>query len=208
MVAASLTSTPHMISATITALSRLIFDFHTDLAPETTSNLIGTINVFLDSNDREIVKSAIGFVKVAIVTLPAAQITPHLPDLIPSLLTWSSDHKNHFKLKIRHIFERLIRKFGLEAIAAEVGEDNQKFVNNIRKRQQRQKRKKGRGGETDGKAVGDASDDEVRLVERYLQSLTFLRIDCGREARCNECLRRCAVWQRERYGGQRHGSSS
>lgn len=142
MVAAGLTSSPHMISATITALSRLIFEFNSEVDIETKEELIATNTIFVASNNREIVKSAIGFVKVIIVSLPQELIMAHLPTLIPALLSWSSDHKNHFKVKIRHIFERLIRKFGYEAIERLVGEDDVKLVKNIRKRQLAAKRKK------------------------------------------------------------------
>ena len=142
MIAAGLTSSPHMISATITALSRLIFEFNNELDDETKEELIATNTIFVASNNREIVKSAIGFVKVIIVALPAPMILSHLPSLIPALLGWSADHKNHFKVKIRHIFERLLRKFGYEAIERLVGEDDVKLIKNIRKRQLAAKRKR------------------------------------------------------------------
>lgn len=142
MIAAGLTSTPHMISATITALSRLIFEFNSELDDGTKEELIATNTIFVASNNREIVKSAIGFVKVIIVALPPSLVMSHLPSLIPALLGWSSDHKNHFKIKIRHIFERLIRKFGYEAIERLAGEEDIKFIKNIRKRQLAAKRKR------------------------------------------------------------------
>src|SRR5690606_15747202 len=79
-------ASPHMISATVTALSRLLFEFKgkrsstPSKAPltEDTDNistkmhneLLMTILVFLTSANREIVKSTIGFVKLAIHTLP------------------------------------------------------------------------------------------------------------------------------------------
>lgn len=142
MVAAGLTSTPHMISACITALSRLLFDFHKDIDVTTTDELLSTISVFLKSNTREIVKSSLGFVKVCIAVLPHTTVETFLPNLVPSLLGWGNDHKNHFNLKVRHIFERLIRKFGFDKVASLVPEDGKKLVQNIRKKQLRAKRKK------------------------------------------------------------------
>lgn len=115
--------------------------------------------VFLSSKNREIVKSAVGFVKVAVVALPAADIQPHLAQLIPALLDWSTEHRNHFKLNIRHIFERLIRKFSFAQIEGLAREDGRKLLANIRKRQQRAKRKKDQR-DADGQAAD--SDEESK----------------------------------------------
>ncbi|KAJ1300373.1 hypothetical protein OPQ81_005192 [Rhizoctonia solani] len=61
MVAAGLVgATPHMISATITALSRLTFEFKDVLSANMLSELITTVVVFVSSANREIVKSALG----------------------------------------------------------------------------------------------------------------------------------------------------
>lgn len=122
------------------------------MTSETINELLATILVFLGSANREIVKSSVGFVKVAIVALPPVNVQPHLSKLVPALFSWSHEHRNHFKLNIRHIFERLIRKFGYEEIEALVEEDDRKLLANIRKRQQRAKRKQ------QAREDGDASD--------------------------------------------------
>lgn len=177
MVAAGLAgSSPHMISATITALSRLLFEYHgqslipassarllltyfTERLPsETISEMISTILIFLGSANREIVKSSVGFVKVAVVALAPVDIQPHLEALIPALLNWSHEHKNHFKLNIRHIFERLLRKFGYDKVESLTSEDDRKLLVNIRKRQQRSKRKREQA-HMDGNG---SSDDNVK----------------------------------------------
>ena len=161
MVAAGLAgNSPHMISATITALSRLLFEYHTQLDSTTISEMISTILVFLGSANREIVKSSVGFVKVAVVTLAPVDVQPHLEKLIPALLDWSHEHKNHFKLNIRHIFERLIRKFGYDEIEKLTREEDRKLLNNIRKRQMRAKRKK---EQQDGMAVDGQESGEENL---------------------------------------------
>ncbi|KDQ21665.1 hypothetical protein BOTBODRAFT_26095 [Botryobasidium botryosum FD-172 SS1] len=156
MVAAGLAgTTPHMISASITAISRIVFEFKDSLPESMHSDLITTIVVFLSSANREIVKSALGFAKLAIITLPVPTLRPHLSELVPALLGWSHDHKNHFKLKVRHIFERMIRRVGFEDVMKEAGEnENRKVLLNIKKRKERAKKKRtGKGGE-------EGSDDE------------------------------------------------
>ena len=157
MVSAGLVgASPHMISASLTALSRLLFEYHAQLPAETVSELVQTVDVFLKSANREIVKSALGLVKVAVVALPVESVRPHLAALVPSLLVWSNDSKNHFKLKVRHVFERLVRKFGDDAIATLVGDDDRKLLVSIRKSQQRQKRKKAASASTKAATQLDA----------------------------------------------------
>lgn len=117
--------------------------------------MLSTMLVFLGSANREIVKSAIGFVKVAVVCLAPVDIQPHLAALVPALFDWSHEHANHFKANIRHILERMLRKFGYAEIEALTPEKDRKLLVNIKKRQQRAKRKREAAEENEG-----ASDDE------------------------------------------------
>ena len=121
--------------------------------------MIATILIFLGSANREIVKSSVGFVKVAVVALAPIAIQPHLEALIPALLNWSHEHKNHFKLNIRHIFERLLRKFGYETIESLTREEDRKLLVNIRKRQQRSKRKREQADAEQQDDNGDSDDN-------------------------------------------------
>jgi ribosomal RNA-processing protein 12 len=106
--------------------------------------------VFLSSTNREIVKSILGFVKLIIHTLPVDLIEPHLKELVPALLARSHDHRNHFKVKVRHIFERILRRFAWDKIYSYSGEDEAaKVLVNIKKRKDRAKRKKASRDEDD-----------------------------------------------------------
>src|ERR1700709_2282679 len=109
------------------------------------TEIFTTLLVFLSSANREIIKSTLGYIKLAIHTLPVDLLRPHLKDLVPALLAWSHDHKNHFKSKVRHIFERMIRRFGWNDVYQAAGEDQAaKVLVNIKKRKERAKRKKAR----------------------------------------------------------------
>ncbi|KAG8730773.1 hypothetical protein FRC11_005860 [Ceratobasidium sp. 423] len=166
MVAAGLVgATPHMISATITALSRLTFEFKVVRADVLSSNmlseLITTVVVFVSSANREIVKSALGFAKVSVISLPTNVVTPHLESLVPALLGWSHDHKNHFKTKVLHILERMGRRFGWEALEAAAGtHERAGVVTHLRKKKERAKRKKEKQNEQES----DAEDAPVRAT--------------------------------------------
>ncbi|KAJ3778669.1 armadillo-type protein [Lentinula raphanica] len=167
MVAGGLAgSTPHMISATITAISRLVFEFKDSLTNTMKNEIFTTLLVFLSSANREIVKSVLGYIKLSIHTYPPNLIQPHLKELVPALLTWSHDHKNHFKSKVRHIFERLLRRFSWDEVYSAAGEgEASKVLVNIKKRKERAKRRKANKEEDDEEVsdvkptAGDAFED-------------------------------------------------
>lgn len=147
MVAAGLAgASARMISASITALARLVYEFHTALPAETLDELVATMAVYLESPNREIIKSALGFVKVAVVVLDAALVERLLPTLVPAVFGVRAEHKHHFKGRIRHLVERLIRRFGVEAIESLVDDDNKRLVTNIRKRKERARRRRAGAG--------------------------------------------------------------
>ncbi|KAF2220945.1 NUC173 domain-containing protein [Elsinoe ampelina] len=157
-------STPHMISASITALARILYTFHDRLAPAAVSELVATIDLFLTSANREIVQSCLGFVKVCILSLPTDMMRPRLETLIPNLCAWSKEHKAHFKAKVKHIFERMIKRFGVETVERFTPESDRALVKNIRKTKERAARKKAEGGEMD---VGDEAPKKGRFESEY-----------------------------------------
>lgn len=84
---------------------------------------------------------------------------------MPALLGWVHDHKNHFKQKTVHIFERMIRKFGYDEIYRFAGEgDEKKVLVGIKKKKDRAKKKKAGGGDGDG-------DEVVSFILSYAKFL-------------------------------------
>ncbi|KAI0161386.1 NUC173-domain-containing protein [Xylariaceae sp. FL1272] len=143
MVSAGLAgSTPHMISASITALTRILYEFRESLQQEVLSDLVQTMDLFLTSNNREIVKSVLGFVKVCVISLPTDMMLPRLPSMVPNLMVWSHEHKGHFKAKVKHILERMVRRFGFEHVNNSCPEADRRLLTNIRKTKERSKRKR------------------------------------------------------------------
>ncbi|KAF5511795.1 Ribosomal RNA-processing protein 12 [Colletotrichum siamense] len=156
MVSAGLVgSTPHMISASITALSRVLYEFRRSFSTNTLADLVQTMDLFLTSNNREIVKSVLGFVKICVVSLPSELVIPRLSSLIPNLIIWGHEHKGHFKSKVRHILERMVRKFGYDLVNQNCPESDRKLINNIRKTKERSKKKK-----EAARQAGEESDDD------------------------------------------------
>ncbi|RSL88178.1 hypothetical protein CEP51_001867 [Fusarium floridanum] len=168
MVSAGLAgNTPHMISASITAISRLLYEFRSDLSEQTLSDLVQTMDLFLTSNNREIVKSCLGFVKVCVISLPVELMLPRLSTLVPNLIVWSHEHKGHFKAKVKHILERMVRRFGYDNIHQNCPEADKKLIVNIRKTKERTKKKKDAA-----KAAhdGDDSDDDEDQPKRQFEN--------------------------------------
>ncbi|KAJ3045300.1 hypothetical protein HK097_001257 [Rhizophlyctis rosea] len=157
-----------MQSGAMSSLARLVFEFHDQMEDELLEELVSTVLMFMDSKNREIVKAALGFVKVAVVTLTQELLEENLENIVVSILTHSRDHKSHFKSKVRHIFERLVRKFSYEAIEGFVPESDRKLIINIKKRRDRIKKQKAqaRKMEIDGDAQPGSDDDEVAALAR------------------------------------------
>lgn len=168
MVSAGLAgSTPHMISASITAISRLLYEFRSDLSDATLSDLVQTMDLFLTSNNREIVKSCLGFVKVCVIGLPVELMLPRLSTLVPNLIVWSHEHKGHFKAKVKHILERMVRRFGYDNIHKNCPDDDKKLIVNIRKTKERSKKKKDAARGEDGE---ESDDDEEGQPKRQFEN--------------------------------------
>ncbi|OAA55958.1 pre-rRNA processing protein [Niveomyces insectorum RCEF 264] len=160
MVSAGLAgSTPHMISASITAITRILYEFRTSLDRQALDDLVQTVELFLTSNNREIVRSVLGFVKVCIISLPADMMRPRLPTLVPNLMVWSHEHKSHFRAKVKHILDRMVRRFGDEIVSKNCPEQDRKLIANIRKTKERNKRKKKATNEAGGNGSGDEDEN-------------------------------------------------
>ena len=144
-------ATPHMISAGVMALTRLLYEFtHLIGDPQ---GLVSAVMQLMRSRAREVVRSALGFARAAAARLPAEELEPLLPAVVPALLLWCEDTKNKFKLKVRVVLERLVRRCGLEAVAAQVPEEHARLMAHIRKMMGRADRRRRGGAESDDGAT-------------------------------------------------------
>ncbi|KAJ3043390.1 hypothetical protein HDV00_005088 [Rhizophlyctis rosea] len=163
MVTAGLAgSTSSMQSAATASLGRLVFEFHDMMDEELLEELVGTVMYFMESRNREIIKAALGFVKVVVVCLRQEVLEGSLEQIVVSILTHSRDHKSHFKSKVRHIFERLVRKFSYEAIEGFVPEADRKLIVNIKKRRDRLKKQKAAARKEAMQGEEDSDGDEIK----------------------------------------------
>ncbi|KIX05464.1 uncharacterized protein Z518_06336 [Rhinocladiella mackenziei CBS 650.93] len=155
MVSAGLAGVaPHMVAASVIALSRMLFEYHSQLPDKTKGELVDTVSMFLQSNNREIVRAVLGFVKVMVVVLPTEMVEPRMPSLVPGLMIWSKENKGRLRAKVKGILDRCLRRFGASKVEGWVASDDRKVVVNIRKRRERARRKKkaNEGDEDEGDA--------------------------------------------------------
>lgn len=148
-------STPHMQSAAVMALARLLYEFAGKLHTSA-SRLMPAVLMLLRTKSREVVKSVLGFIKVCAMRMPVDVLTPQLGAILEGLLLWAEDSKNKFKLKVRVVVERLARRCGFDTLAAVIPESDSHLLRHIRKQNNRKMRKRS-GAESD---EGDEGDDE------------------------------------------------
>lgn len=123
---------PRMISASVMALARLLFEFPAELQLPG-AVLLPSLCTLLHSKAREVIKSVLGFLKVAAVRLPVEILQQHMATMIEGLLIWAQDSKNKFKMKVRRLLERLCKRCGYEAVAAAWPDADPKLLSSIRK---------------------------------------------------------------------------
>lgn len=172
MISAGLVgSSAQMVSASISALARILYEFHIQLSLNVVEDLVETMDLFLTSPNREIVRSVLGFAKVAVVVLPQGILVPRLKTLVPSLMSWSREHKTQFRSKIKHLIERMIRRLGFELVYKHCPEDDRKFINNIRKAKERRKRKKDAAADADHENGTTTEKRRLNFESEYDQAI-------------------------------------
>ncbi|ORY80896.1 armadillo-type protein [Protomyces lactucae-debilis] len=178
MVQAGLASpTPHMVSATVTALARLLFEFQDDLSPTFIVEMLDAMEPILESKNREIARAALGFYKVVVISLPTDLVVSRLQSLVAHLVGWSHEHSRDFKSKVKHLLERMVRRYGFDLMERHIPDADKKLLANIRKQQERKKRAKREEGEnadaarklTGGNAFDDAMQESDESEEEVAE---------------------------------------
>lgn len=153
MVMAGFAGSPHMISATLLALTRIMYEFKDKVTGDMLESIIDSVCLLLKSKSREVVQSALAFVKVTVSTYPVTVLAQHLKVIMSSLTSMKEDCHHHFRFKAKEVYTKLIKKFGYETIYNMSTEGIRKQLVNIRKTLERAKKKrkdKPESGESEG----------------------------------------------------------
>ncbi|XP_060624215.2 RRP12-like protein [Anolis sagrei] len=154
LIYAGLTSSVTMISCTVLALARLLFEFKDQVAPDALEQLMKHVCLLLGSRTRDVVKSAFGFLKVAVLLLDTALMGRHMETMLEAIGGLTDDMRRHFRMKIRNLLSKLMRKFGFEPLQALLPEAYHKVLLNIRKTEARNRKRQAL------KRVGATSSEE------------------------------------------------
>ncbi|XP_037504336.1 RRP12-like protein [Rhipicephalus sanguineus] len=139
---AGFTGASYLVSCTISSLSVALFEFKDVCSSDVLNAVVEAVEIVMASHNREIVQAALTFVRMLFVILTPEELAQHLNKLIPNLCSMSEDCRKHFRMKLRDIFVKLIRKFGYENIIGLLPESYRKLAVKIRKVEKRKKRKK------------------------------------------------------------------
>ena len=152
MVAGGLAgASPHMMAAALEALRVLLAPYRNRLRPAFVAQLMAATTRLLQLRNREVSRACLELLKAALATLPRAALQPALPGLVEALLATQSEAQLHFRPTVRLLLERILKKFGYDALAALVpeGDHHVKLLANLRKGLARNQRRREVGG--DGK---------------------------------------------------------
>ncbi|PVD30877.1 hypothetical protein C0Q70_10152 [Pomacea canaliculata] len=163
LLLAGLAGSPQLISGTLLALTRVMYEYKENLSGDVLSNLVQNVCLLLKSKTREVVKAALAFIKVMLGAYSTTILTAHLSEMLSGMVSMKQDCKHHCHAKTKQIYLKLIKKFGYEAVHSMTPESVHKVLVNIRKTLDREKRQK-------NKNDGDEADDATEETPRKPQS--------------------------------------
>lgn len=147
-----------MMIGTILALASCVHNFTGSLGIENLELLLKTNLQLLESNSREIVQAVLSFVKVFLQRIPLPIISSHLQQIVKQICAMNEDTKRHFRVKLRNILNRLIRKFDCDTISKYVPNTDivmHKRLRNLRKLNSRKKRQQEKSADDDDSDLED-----------------------------------------------------
>lgn len=176
MVMAGFAGSPHMISCTLLALTRILYQFKDQISSIMLESIIENVCLLLKSRAREVVQSALAFTKVLLSAYPVTTLAQFLKPIVSSLVSMKTDCHHHFRFKSKEIYAKLIRKFGYETIYGMTPDSIRKVLVNIKKTQERNKRKNKREEDEEGE-----SDEEKEHLKAHPESIDELLKDSDSE---------------------------
>jgi Ribosomal RNA-processing protein 12, HEAT repeats len=169
---AGLAGGPHIVSATVLALARLLFEFRAHVDADVLSKLMAAVLQLLASQSREILKATLSFAKVAVIVSDNETLRAHLRLLVERLM--SSENaacKAHFRAPIRTVLKRLLRRVDYEDVLAYFPRDDVALLNHVRRSLLRRRRKRLRAKPSAGhsSAAAQSSAEAEDAYQNLLQ---------------------------------------
>lgn len=117
MLIAGLGGEQKYCSTTLFALASITYHYNGSLGVETVKEILGHACLLAVGPTREIVESALSYIKVYITVMPSPIVASTLTKIVEALSDMNEDCKRHFRQKVRDIFTKLIRKYGIGTIS-------------------------------------------------------------------------------------------
>ncbi|KAI4462006.1 putative nodulin-like protein [Holotrichia oblita] len=174
LIVAGLGGTTELISSTILALASILHRFTGSLGKENIQLILENICLLMSSSTREIVASCFSFIKVYCSSLPNPMVAASVGDIMKALCSMTEDCKRHFRLKLRDILDKFVRKYGCETLTPHIPADDvimYKRLRNLRKLNARKKR------QNESNNNEDEEMDEDFLVKTKPRSLDEILAD-------------------------------
>uniref|UniRef100_A0A8C5ATW7 Ribosomal RNA processing 12 homolog n=1 Tax=Gadus morhua TaxID=8049 RepID=A0A8C5ATW7_GADMO len=169
LVYAGLMGSVTMITCTVLALTRLVFEYKDSIATTTMEELLHNVCLLLSSSTREIVKAALGFIKVLLFVMDPKTLASHVSVIMDGIGNLKDDMRRHFRTKLKNVFTKLTRKFGFELVKSMLPVEHHKVLINIRKSEARTKRRKEAEEEPeDSDSEADAPKPQSQNIEDIL----------------------------------------
>uniref|UniRef100_A0A674BTC2 Ribosomal RNA processing 12 homolog n=1 Tax=Salmo trutta TaxID=8032 RepID=A0A674BTC2_SALTR len=156
LVYVGLTGSVTMITCTVLALTRLVFEYKDMGSME---HLLHNVCLLLASRTREIVKAALSFIKVILFVMDPKTLAGHVT--MEGVGNIKDDVRRHFRTKLKNIFTKFIRKFGFELVKSKLPVEHHKVLVNIRKAEARTKRSRMADEDHDDSDSGDDNIEEI-----------------------------------------------
>ncbi|RZF45774.1 hypothetical protein LSTR_LSTR014526 [Laodelphax striatellus] len=142
-VLAGLASSPRVISATLLALASITYHCKQAIADDVLNCVLNNVLLLVCSSTREIVRSALSYVKLYTTSFGQQAIAAHVAPVVKALANMTDDCKRHFRLKTRDILSRLVRWYGADSIMSLIPASDAVMmarVRNLRKLESRKKK--------------------------------------------------------------------
>ncbi|XP_019948079.1 RRP12-like protein [Paralichthys olivaceus] len=199
MVFAGFSGSVTMITCTVLALTRLVFQYKDSIEVPVMEQLLHNICLLLSSRTREIVKAALGFMKVILFIMDPKMLASHATVMMEGIGNIHDDVRRHFRTKLKNIFTKFIRKFGFEMVKSMLPAEHHKVLVNIRKAEARTKRRKqATDQEDDSESEEEGAKGKSESIEDILaQSDSDLSEDEGKTQKKPGRRQKGRAWLKE-----------
>ncbi|XP_062466432.1 RRP12-like protein [Pezoporus occidentalis] len=172
LVYVGLTGSVTMISCTVLALTRLFFEFKDHLELRVVEQLLQNICLLLASRTRDVVKAALGFLKVTLLLVDTKLLAKHVQGMLEAVGNLSDDMRRHFRMKLRNLLTKFIRKFGFELVKGLLPAEFHKVLVNLRKAEARNRKQRALR-----RAAASTDEEEAPLAQPRGESMEEILAD-------------------------------